>query len=85
MNIDHIIPLSKGGNNSKFNKIYTCLRCNSYKSNLTLEEFAIFIKKMEGKKLKSHKKIDGIICDLILYKIEKLITYRDNNMSKMIK
>jgi 5-methylcytosine-specific restriction endonuclease McrA len=36
---DHILPVSKGGRFHPFNIIPACNKCNSFKSNLTLEEF----------------------------------------------
>lgn len=37
---DHIIPLSRGGKNTKENIQWLCLRCNNNKSNLTDKEIA---------------------------------------------
>ena len=39
MTIDQKIHLSKGGQNVNSNKVLACRNCNSYKGNLTLEEF----------------------------------------------
>lgn len=44
--VDHIIPLSKGGVESKKNTVVCCNLCNSVKSNLTVGEF---IKKVKDK------------------------------------
>ncbi len=38
--LDHKIPISKGGNNSKENLVTCCHECNSIKSGKTLEEVA---------------------------------------------
>lgn len=38
--LDHKIPQSKGGNNSKENLVVCCFECNSIKSGKTLEEVA---------------------------------------------
>lgn len=38
--LDHKIPLSKGGDNSKENLVACCLECNSIKGDKTLEEVA---------------------------------------------
>ena len=39
--IEHLTPLSKGGDNQKYNLVYSCKGCNSKKRSKTLEEFAI--------------------------------------------
>src|ERR1700743_774403 len=36
---DHIIPISKNGNNSKLNILYCCHKCNGLKGSLTPTEF----------------------------------------------
>lgn len=41
MTIDHIIPLSQGGKNTTDNYVPSCKNCNSDKSALSLEEYAI--------------------------------------------
>lgn len=42
--IDHVVPLSRGGNNSIGNYLPACLRCNSSKKNKTIMEW----KKVRG-------------------------------------
>jgi len=39
--IEHLTPLSRGGDNQKYNLVYSCKSCNSKKRNKTLEEYAI--------------------------------------------
>jgi 5-methylcytosine-specific restriction endonuclease McrA len=39
--IEHLTPISKGGDNDVFNLVYSCKSCNSKKRQNTLEEFAI--------------------------------------------
>lgn len=39
MQVDHIIPLKKGGEDELWNMICSCRSCNHYKSTLTLEQF----------------------------------------------
>lgn len=36
---DHILPLSRGGNDEEYNKAPACNLCNFEKSNLTVEEW----------------------------------------------
>jgi hypothetical protein len=39
--IEHLTPLTRGGDNKPYNLMYSCKSCNSKKRTLTLEEFAI--------------------------------------------
>lgn len=39
--IEHLIPVSRGGNNNWINLVYSCKKCNSKKHNKTLAEFAV--------------------------------------------
>jgi hypothetical protein len=39
--IEHLTPVSKGGDNHTFNLVYSCKSCNSKKRQQTLEEFAV--------------------------------------------
>ncbi|MGB4984169.1 MAG: HNH endonuclease, partial [Erysipelotrichaceae bacterium] len=39
--IEHLTPVSKGGDNQIYNLVYSCKSCNSQKRQNTLEEFAI--------------------------------------------
>ena len=39
LTLDHVIPQSKGGKDAWDNLVTACRRCNSEKSNLTLEEY----------------------------------------------
>lgn len=41
-NIEHIMPLSRGGKTTPNNLIRTCKKCNSEKGALTLEEYAVW-------------------------------------------
>jgi hypothetical protein len=43
--LDHVIPKSKGGSNWQCNLVACCKRCNTLKSDLSVEEFRpVFIK-----------------------------------------
>lgn len=39
LEIDHIVPLSKGGNNEDYNLITACHKCNKLKNDKSLKEF----------------------------------------------
>jgi 5-methylcytosine-specific restriction endonuclease McrA len=39
--IEHLIPISKGGDNNNKNLVYSCKSCNSQKNTSTLKEYAI--------------------------------------------
>jgi 5-methylcytosine-specific restriction endonuclease McrA len=45
--IEHLTPLSRGGDNQKYNLVYSCKSCNSQKRSKTLEEFAIENKRFD--------------------------------------
>lgn len=45
MEREHVFPKSKGGKGIK-NKVLSCHYCNSLKSNLTVEEFIVKVKKL---------------------------------------
>lgn len=46
ISVDHIIPLCKGGVDSKINTVVCCALCNSIKSDLTID---LFLKKVKDK------------------------------------
>jgi len=43
LTVDHIIPVSKGGENSKENYVIACKACNREKANLNVERYAEFL------------------------------------------
>ncbi len=45
LNIDHVIPQSKGGRNTFENTVTACVSCNSRKGNRTLREAKMFYKR----------------------------------------
>jgi hypothetical protein len=45
--IEHLTPVSKGGDNFTYNLVYSCKSCNSKKRQNTLEEFAIKNKRFD--------------------------------------
>ena len=46
MQVDHVVPLRKGGEDSLSNMLPACRSCNHYKSTLTVEQFRQMIEKM---------------------------------------
>lgn len=40
-NVDHMLPVSKGGTNDIENLAPACKGCNSFKGNMTVEEFIL--------------------------------------------
>ena len=40
---DHVIPLSRGGPDTKENRVLACLRCNSIKGNMMPDEWAAYM------------------------------------------
>jgi len=47
LNVDHIKPVSKGGNNNILNLITSCFACNSGKSNRNLDDNIVLDKQRE--------------------------------------
>lgn len=43
--IEHLTPISRGGDNQNYNLVYSCKSCNSKKRNKTMEEYSIQIQK----------------------------------------
>jgi 5-methylcytosine-specific restriction endonuclease McrA len=39
--LEHLTPLTRGGNNKPFNLVYSCKSCNSKKRQMSLEDYAI--------------------------------------------
>lgn len=46
MQVDHVMPLRKGGADRLDNMLPACRSCNHYKSTLTLEQFRAAVEKM---------------------------------------
>ena len=60
MEVDHITPLSRGGENELDNKVCACSSCNAEKANLPLEEF--LQKKLSHKQLLRYRnRLDALI------------------------
>lgn len=73
LEVEHIIPKSKGGTNSTRNLILSCRECNEQKDNLSLEQFGKLIKKdLSHLEPKSTPKEAAIIQSARNYTIEEL-------------
>lgn len=46
MQVDHVVPLRKGGEDTLDNMLPACRSCNHYKSTLTVEQFRAAIARM---------------------------------------
>ncbi|NBK77313.1 HNH endonuclease [bacterium D16-76] len=46
MQVDHVVPLRKGGSDTMDNMLPACRSCNHYKSTLTVEQFRKAIERM---------------------------------------
>jgi 5-methylcytosine-specific restriction endonuclease McrA len=73
---DHIIPCDKGGRNIRCNKIIACNKCNTIKSNLSLEKFRFKVSR------NNNMNYDTRI--FMIQQINKLINYRDENLNKLM-
>jgi CRISPR/Cas system Type II protein with McrA/HNH and RuvC-like nuclease domain len=77
LTIDHIIPSSKKGNGSHYNKVFCCSKCNSLKGDYSLESFI--------KAIATDKKLSPTKKEFMILKVTELIKYRDNHIHLMIK
>jgi hypothetical protein len=57
--IDHIIPKSKGGLSTFNNVICSCIKCNTIKDDLTLEEFLYYVEPISNQLLNKAKPINS--------------------------
>ena len=72
---EHLIPVSKGGNNSLENKVTCCVRCNSMRSNYTFEKFRI---KVTQSRLSLYEK------EIITINIDFWTEYVEKNKNKLL-
>jgi len=82
---EHIIPLSKGGNNNLLNKTECCKTCNSFRGNLDLSEFKKLIQLgIRRKKFYKNYSIEDykIIEENIDYLIEYVKIHKDSLTKK---
>ena len=81
-NIEHLVPLSKGGNNSEYNKRLCCIKCNSWRGNKSLEVWHAEISELiEENKTKRPYNLNDL--KIILQNIEYLKHYIDTSGNKL--
>jgi 5-methylcytosine-specific restriction endonuclease McrA len=44
--IDHVVPLSAGGENKRRNVVAACIKCNSDKGSMSADEFRAIVKRL---------------------------------------
>lgn len=83
LEIEHVIPKSKGGTNSVNNLVVACVECNRKKSNKSLDEF--LAKKPEVlKRVKSQLKAtmkDAAAVNATRYKVGEVLKSQFNNVT----
>ena len=79
LTIEHLVPLSKGGNNTKENKRNCCNACNKARGNLDLEIFLIRCMR-KAKRMPGHT----IYMDRVP-NISRLIDFVNSHKSELIK
>lgn len=52
--IDHKVPVSLGGKNEPGNIVSSCMKCNSQKGQLTVEEYRILLQRERGYLIRFH-------------------------------
>jgi len=53
--IDHVLPIAKGGTNDPSNLVASCRACNQKKGDMTLKEFRVIC----GNDLFWHERVEG--------------------------
>lgn len=64
--IDHLIPISRGGPNRIYNRVYCCKECNNEKGDMTVKEYNIYLSlktKYTRKELRKICEKQGILFD----------------------
>lgn len=65
--VDHVVPISKGGTNDLQNLVPCCRSCNNCKRNLSVEEFRDYLKERASKKSTKHTVLKVQPFDFIFY------------------
>lgn len=75
--VDHLIPKSKGGIRSNDNKVFSCVKCNRLKANMTPFEFIEFLDSSIRLEQMSSKERIGYL-KKVKQKVSKMIRTRKN-------
>lgn len=79
-NIEHLIPKSRGGNNSNANRFPCCIKCNTDKDDLTPEEY-LYVLKARFKRTKSDSQRYNI--EISIYNVEHMVHYAETAGDKL--
>ena len=73
--IDHVIPRSKGGNNTNANRVHACIPCNKAKADMTPREFLTALKagKILSHRMNKHRRAEMIL------RVEMLVKFSEKN------
>ena len=81
---EHLIPVSKGGNNTRFNKRTCCHWCNSWRGNKSFKAFRYDVWAATKNKLKSNKYSQQDL-ETMLYNIDYIEVYIESAGEKLFK
>ena len=89
LTVDHVIPISKGGENSADNFVIACKACNREKANLNVERYSEFLNIVKimgetGGILESIEKVINSLKEIVISFNGDLYTMK-NNLSKLEK
>jgi hypothetical protein len=82
MTKEHIVPLSKGGNNRAENKTHCCKTCNGMRGNLSFEGF---IRVVDEKKSKVRNRAKKEKYEIMIANIYYVKEYAEKNHDKLIR
>ena len=89
LTVDHVIPISKGGENSTDNFVIACKACNREKANLNVERYSEFLNivKIMGESAGVLESIENVINSLkeIVISFNGDLYAMKNNLSKLEK
>lgn len=81
MQIDHIIPVSRGGEDDEKNMIAACRSCNHYKSTLLLEDFREEIGKWHQRLMRDSVTYKNAVrFGVVEHKPRKIVFYFENQL-----